>query len=87
MQKITILEGPVSLPAGCRLRLSADQARRRAHVLTEEKGGVYLAEAITQWKTGETLETDAEIPKPLAERVAVEAVAKKGKSSSGTDDG
>ena len=74
MHKITILDGPVSLPAFVVLRLNADQTRRRLHVLDVIAGeaGTYRARAITHWKTGETLETDAEIPKAMHERVAVE---------------
>lgn len=69
MQKITILKGPVSLPAGCLVRLDENQAKRRAHLLTPKKDGSYFTEGITQWKTGETLETDADLPKKWGDRV------------------
>lgn len=76
MRKITVIDGPVSVPAGYLFALSDAQASARAHVLTRESEGVYRSTASTQWKTGETFETDAELGKPVAVRVEAEPKAK-----------
>ena len=71
MRVIRILQGPVTLPARVVLRLTERQAGRRRHMLEKQGDGDYLANDRTQWKTGETLSTDAEIPKNWAELVEV----------------
>lgn len=73
MHKITVLQGPASLPAFCLVKLEPDQVRRRRHLL-EATGdeGCYRTLGITHFKTGEALETDADIPKPLQDQIAVE---------------
>ena len=78
MNRVEILSGPVSLPAGCLLKLSDDQARRRAHLLTEQDAqGVYLSTAETVFKTGETFETDVVFPKTWEDRVKTSALRKR----------
>lgn len=56
----------LSLPAGTRLGLSKDQARRRAHALKPAGRGYYLTTAPVQFKVGEQVDYDGELPKHLA---------------------
>lgn len=77
MQTVTIDRGPVTFPAGTRLKLSDDQVRRRRR-LVEPAGasGVFLALAPVQFKTGETVQTDADIPKGWTDRVSISGAKK-----------
>ncbi len=71
-----ITAGTISLHAG-KVRLSADQARRRMHLLAgkeSQKSGIFEIVKPLQFKAGEAFGYDGEIPKTLSE-IIIEATA------------
>lgn len=86
MHDITILQGPVNIPAGALLKLNPDQARRRAGLVEPmSDDGVYRSVTRVQFKTGEKLSVDIEIPKGWIDRVAVSAPKNRGKGKASAD--
>lgn len=59
------LEDPVFIPAGVKIKLTADQASARAHILGKAKAGTYQAEQALQFKRGETIEIVGKLPKGI----------------------
>lgn len=57
MKQVTVTSGVLNISAGAKVRLSADQAKPRAHKLEAVKGsrGLFVATAPLQFKTGEKL--------------------------------
>lgn len=72
----------LSLPAGVLLGLSVAQVAHRQHVLTNAPGrkGWYVATSPVQFKRGETLQVDGDLPKALADRLDAEDRAAKAKA-------
>lgn len=56
--------------AGARLGLSKEQAAARVHSLREVARGVYVAQQPVQFKAGEVIGLDGEIPKSLGAAVS-----------------
>lgn len=65
MEKYLIV-APATFGAGARLGLSKEQAAARAQALRESGKGVYVAVQPVQFKAGETISVDGELPKVLA---------------------
>lgn len=55
----------VSFAAGHRLALSEGQAKARRHALKKVGNGVYTTTAEVQFKAGETIGVEGELPKAL----------------------
>lgn len=64
-----LIVAPATFGASARLGLSREQAAARAHALREVGKGVYVAQQSVQFKAGETVSVDGELPKALAELV------------------
>jgi len=64
-----IVRASLTLPAGTELGLNKAQAADRAHVLTPVAGrkGWYTANAQVQFKVGEEIACDSDLPKNLVE--------------------
>lgn len=60
--KYTVIRAPIQLPAGTRVKLSEDQARRRGAQLEPVKGRQYECLVSVWFKAGETIDID-EVPK------------------------
>ena len=60
MRKIRVISGELSVGAGQRVALSTEQAQPRAHKIDKVKGerGIYVANAVLQFKVGEELGLD-----------------------------
>ena len=57
--KFTVQDAPLSIQPGAIVKLTADQACRRRHVITAGKGrDVYVAAQEFQFKVGEVVEID-----------------------------
>ena len=57
--KFTVQDAPLSIQPGAIVKLTADQACRRRHVITAGKGrDVYVAAKEFQFKVGEVVEID-----------------------------
>lgn len=63
--------------AGARLGLSKEQAAARAGALTDVGKGVYVAKQSVQFKAGEVIGIDGNLPKALAVSVDRPSKAKK----------
>jgi hypothetical protein len=63
--------------AGARLGLSKEQAAARAGALTDVGKGVYVAKQSVQFKAGEVIGIDGDLPKALAVAVDRPVKAKK----------
>jgi len=50
---------------GTILELTDDQAKRRIHNLTEGEKGVYIVDKVVQFKMGEVIGYEGDIPKPI----------------------
>lgn len=59
----------ITLHAGAQLILSEAQAQRRKHLLEALGDGLYQVRQSVQFKAGETIETDQDLPKHLASLV------------------
>lgn len=66
MEKFQII-APATFPAGARLGLSKAQAGARANALKAVGKGVFVAVLPVQFKAGETVAYDGELPKDMAE--------------------
>lgn len=70
-----IATSTVTLGAGARVRLSAEQADVRMHCLARvgkgKGGGIFDVQQPIQLKAGETFGCDGDLPKALAEAVKV----------------
>lgn len=64
-----LIVAPATFGAGARLGLSKEQAAARAHALKEVAKGVYVAQQPVQFKAGEVVGIDGDLPKVLAELV------------------
>lgn len=60
-----MITAPTTLPVGARVGLSKEQAAARAHAL-DKVGKHYVATAPLQFKAGEQIDYDGELPKVLA---------------------
>ncbi|MBV2206657.1 MAG: hypothetical protein KUL87_14645 [Pseudomonas sp.] len=69
MEKYLIVS-PATLPAGTRLGLTKPQAEARQHALQPAGKGRYVAILPVQFKVGETISVDGELPKALAENLS-----------------
>jgi len=65
-----LIVAPATFGAGTRLGLSQEQAEARAQALKEVAKGVYVAQQPVQFKAGETVAIDGDLPKSLGEAVA-----------------
>lgn len=65
MQKVTVIERPVTIAPGAVLQLKKDQAASRLHSLKNLKQGLYLVEKPVQFKLGENFGYDGPIDKTL----------------------
>lgn len=83
-----LVVAPATFGAGARLGLSKEQAAARAHALKEVGKGVYVAQQPVQFKAGETVGIDGELPKSLGEAVAAPKAKKSAKpaASESTDE-
>lgn len=61
-----LITAPTTLPVGAHVGLSTEQADARAHAL-DKAGKHYVATAPLQFKVGEEISYDGELPKALAE--------------------
>lgn len=66
---------PVSFAAGTRLFLSEEQARLRSHAAKLLSGGLYLTTAVVQFKAGEIIGIEGDLPKAMEALVETEAKA------------
>jgi hypothetical protein len=69
MQNYTVVAGPLRVPAGHVVRLTREQIEPRAYALEQGKGGVCHVLAPLEFKTGEMLGIEGDIPGHVAERV------------------
>ena len=60
-----LITAPTTLPAGARVGLSKDQAAAREHAL-DKVGKHYVAKLPLNFKAGEEIAYDGELPKTLA---------------------
>lgn len=60
--KYTVIRAPIQLPAGTRVKLNEDQARRRGAQLEPIKGRQYECLVPVWFKAGETIDID-DVPK------------------------
>lgn len=87
MEKYLIV-ATATFGAGLRLGLSKEQAAARANALKEVGKGVYVAQQPVQFKAGETVGIDGDLPKSLGEAVSAPKAKKVGKpaASESTDE-
>lgn len=69
-----LIVSPATLPAGTRLGLTKPQADARQHALKPAGKGRYVATLPVQFKVGETISVDGELPKALAENLSQPSV-------------
>lgn len=79
-----LIVAPAFFGAGSRLGLSKEQAAARFHALKEVGKGVYVALDSVQFKAGEVIGVDGELPKALAELVG--AKPKRGRPAQEPDE-
>lgn len=65
MQRVTVIERPVTIGPGAVLQLKKDQATSRAHALKSLGRALYLVEQPVQFKLGEKFGYDGPIDKTL----------------------
>lgn len=63
---------PVTFAAGTRLGLTEAQARPRRHALVEIKRGVYETVSSVQFKAGEEIGFDGDVPKGLLDSLGTD---------------
>ena len=68
MEKYLIV-APATFGVGSRLGLSKEQAAARAHALKPAGKGVYIVQVPVQFKAGEQVSVEGDLPKVLAELV------------------
>lgn len=74
-----LIVAPATFGAGARLGLSKEQAAARANALKEVAKGVFVAQQPVQFKAGEVIGIDGDLPKALGEAVAAPKAKKAAK--------
>jgi hypothetical protein len=74
MKKFQVIGSALSLGAGT-IELTEAQAKVRLHALDRVKGNVYKINNVIQFKVGEIIGLDAELPKTIVDRLQAVAVA------------
>lgn len=72
-----LIVAPATFGAGTRVGLSKEQAAARVQALRQLGGGLYVALQPVQFKAGETVGVDGDLPKAMADLVG----APKGKKA------
>ena len=88
--KVHVHTGPVRVSPGTKVRLSKDQLRRRAHLVSKVSGGVHVADQTLEFKRGEIVDlpdykTVDQLPGYIAERVEAATAPTSTKSIAKTD--
>lgn len=59
MEKIQIVDRGFTLPSGYKLRLSGEQAKKRAYALEDAGEGIYKTNGKVSFKAGEVIEVES----------------------------